>query len=159
LLILRRDRLCKCAYMRDWTINYMLHILQEKNWSANRLATEAGVATSTVGRPIREADYAGKLSRDTVLKLQKASGIDPQPFIPSDFEEEIAAFTRPRPKTTADRVLEALDQPPGPMAQTINEIKIAVVGPIAQIVATVDRAGIAKLRQKLDAIESMLDGD
>jgi hypothetical protein len=44
-----------------------------------------------------------------------------------------------------------------PNGQPKNEVRITVVGPLAHIEATVDRAGLAKLRARLDAIESMLD--
>jgi transcriptional regulator with XRE-family HTH domain len=40
---------------------------------------------------------------------------------------------------------------------TRNEIKIGIKGDLAQIIATVDREGIEKLRKKLDAIEALLD--
>lgn len=144
--------------MKDWALDYVLHVLEAKDWSANRLATLAGVAASTINRPLREPDWKHKLSRTTIAKIQEASGIDPGPFIPEGFAEDKALFATGRIRTTADRALEHLDQPgSGPNAQATNEIKIAIVGNLAQIVATVDRSGIARLRQKLDAIESMLD--
>jgi lambda repressor-like predicted transcriptional regulator len=148
-----------CA-MRDWAIDYVMHVLETKEWSANRLASEAGLAASTIARPLRTLDYKDKLSRTTIAKIARASGIDPTPFIPAGFEEDKVTFsaTAARPRTTADRVLAALDdaQVPTPPAQT-NEIRIAVVGRLAQIVATVDKAGIAKLRARLDALDTMLD--
>lgn len=149
---------CDNVPMKDWAITYILHVLEVKDWSANRLATEAGLASSTINRPLREPDWPHEISRTTIKKVQKASGIDPAPFIPDGFSEDKSIFTSPRRQTVADRALAELDQPKQtPNAQTINEIKIAVVGPLAQIVATVNREGIARLRAKLDAIESMLD--
>lgn len=143
--------------MRDWAIDYILHVLEKKDWSANKLAQEARVAASTINRPLRIKDYANKLSRQTITKIQVASGIDPAPFIPAEFAEDAAMFAG-RQQTHADRALAKLDQDdPAPNAQSLNEIKIAVVGSVAQIVATVNRDGIAKLRKKLDAIESMID--
>ena len=144
--------------MKDWALDYLLHVMTERGWSANRLAREAGLATSTIARPLREPDYKHSLSRTTITKVAEASGIDPAPFIPEGFAEDKALFQGSRPRSAADLALERLDQhSDGPNAQTTNEIKIAVVGRLAQIVATIDRAGIAKLRAKLDAIESMLD--
>lgn len=149
---------CKDARMRDWVINYIHHILEARNWSANRLAKEAGLATSTIARPLRELDYNGKLSRVTVAKLHAASGIDPAAFVPEGFAEDVARYSGPRPQNNADIVLQSLDKTvPSQNSQAINEIKIAVVGSHAQIVATINREGLAKLRQKLDAIEAMLD--
>lgn len=143
--------------MRDWAIEYILHVLEAKNWSANRLATKAGVAASTINRPLREPDWPHKLSRTTVQKIQIASGIDPKSFIPEGFAEDEVMFARSTASDRNRRVLELLDQPPQAPSQPVNEIKIAVVGKIAQIVATVDRDGINRLRAKLDAIERMLD--
>jgi len=164
----RRVRFCENARMRDWAIDYILHVLVAKNWSANRLATEAGVAASTINRPLRDKNWSNNFSRTTLMKIQEASGIDPKPFIPAEMTEESEMFSAKanrtgmgrRPESLADRVLLGLDiasVPPLPL--DINKIKIAVAGPIAQIVATVDRTGLARLRRKLDAIESMLEDD
>jgi transcriptional regulator with XRE-family HTH domain len=142
--------------MNDWTIDYIKHVLETRDWSANKLATMAGLASSTIARPLREGgrlDY--RLSRLTIQKIAKASGVDPGPFIPAGLFEEAASYT---PATRAGRILAELDGDAArAAAQPTNEIKIAIVGSLAQIVATVDRAGLARLRAKLDAIESMLD--
>lgn len=158
VLVPRNAQFCDSVPMKDWAITYILHVLEAKDWSANRLATEAGVASSTINRPLRERDWPHKISRTTLTKIQEASGIDPSPFIPDGFSEDKSMFSGVRIRTVADRALDNLDKPqPAPNAQAVNEIKIAVVGPLAQIVATVNREGIARLRAKLDAIESMLD--
>lgn len=142
--------------MKDWAIDYIQHVLETKDWSANRLASEAGVASSTIARPLREREnYAGKLSRTTINKIWAASGIDPSSFIPKELREADHVFTG-RPETQADRSLASLDAPP-PEAPARNVIKVAVVGDLAQIVATVDKKGLIRLREKLDAIETMLD--
>jgi lambda repressor-like predicted transcriptional regulator len=146
--------------MRDWAIDYVMHVLEAKEWSANRLASEAGLAASTIARPLRTLDYKDKLSRTTIAKIAKASGIDPSPFIPAGFNEDKVTFSAmaARPKTTADRVLATMDDPlPMSSPPQTNEIRIAVVGRLAPIVATVDRAGIAKLRARLDALDTILD--
>lgn len=144
--------------MRDWAISYILAVLEAKDWSANQLATNAGVAASTINRPLREKDWPHKLSRTTISKIRDVSGVDPTPFIPDSFAEDAAVFGNGGPNTLAARSLSTIDRPEAvPNAQTLNEIKIAVVGPLAQIVATVNREGLTKLRQKLDAIEAMLD--
>jgi len=157
LLITSDRHLWHHRNMRDWAIDYILDVLERKGWSANKLAQEAGVAASTISRPLRTKDYANKLSRQTVAKIQAASGIDPAPYIPGEFAEDAAVFSGVQ-KTHAGRALAKLDQDEAtPNAQSVNEIRIAVVGPVAQIVATIDREGIAKLRKKLDAIESMID--
>jgi len=158
LLVPLKALLCNNVGMRDWALDYLMHVIEAKNWSMNRLAQEAGVASSTINRPLRDKNWKHKLSRDTVSKVYQASGIDPKPFIPAHLAEESAMFSGPQPSRIR-AILERLDDvpDPAPAALSVNEIKIAVVGPTAQIVATIDRKGLAKLRQKLDAIEAMLD--
>jgi lambda repressor-like predicted transcriptional regulator len=151
--------------MRDWALDYILHVMQAKNWSANRLAIEASVASSTIARPLRQSDWPHKISRTTIAKVYEASGIDPNGFIPDGMAEDKALFSGPPPGTNAPRFFAEMvaNQPMAtiefgrPTFTKVNEIKIEVVGAWAQIVATVDRSGIGRLRAKLDAIESMLD--
>lgn len=150
--------------MRDWAITYIQAVLEKKDWSANRLAKEAGLSASTINRPLREPDWPHQISRATLAKIFKASGIDPSEYAPEEqkgpyFTEESAGsgMAEPPHESFAMRSLRSMDDTPGPNAQGQNEIKIAVVGHLAQIVATVDKSGIEKLRKKLDAIESMLD--
>jgi lambda repressor-like predicted transcriptional regulator len=147
---------CDAQAMRDWAIDYILHVLEAKNWSANKLAEEAGLASSTIARPLRtQHDPRYRVSRTTIHKIAKASGIDPAPFAPPGMEDEAAVYD---PATSGARILAALENLGiKPNGETTNEIKVAVAGPYARIVATVDRTGLAKLRAKLDAIESMLD--
>ena len=128
----------------------------------NRLAKEAGVTASTINRPLRDRDYSGSLSRQTIRKIAVASGIDPAPFIPENMAEDARIFAgmAERARTYVDRALEQLDKPPATTGTGLgrNEIKIAVVGELAQIVATIDREGLADLRRKIDAIELMIEG-
>lgn len=145
------------CHMRDWAIEYVLHVLEKRDWSANRLATEAGLATSTIARPLRDPDYPNKLSRATIAKIRDASGIDPAPFVPSEMAEDEAIFTQGI-QTLAARSLATLDPADAPPDRPFrNQIKFVVDGKVAQIAATIDRAGIDMLRKKLDAIESVLD--
>ncbi|WP_243612954.1 hypothetical protein [Shimia aestuarii] len=145
--------------MKDWAIDYILHVLEKKDWSANRLATEAGVAASTINRPLREADnWDYRLSRKTIMKIQAASGIDPTPFIPKGFSEEVALFSHtPPPKIGSSEIAARENPPPRQPPHNVNEVRITVSGPTAQIVATVNKEGIESLRKKLDALESILD--
>jgi transcriptional regulator with XRE-family HTH domain len=152
-----------CPMKKHWTIEYLGQVLEQRDWSMARLAREAGVSASTINRPMREANWSFALHPGTVAKIHAASGIDPRDFMPRDMEEPPEMF-RASTDTVAAQVLRNLDKPPvaepdegRPNAQARNEIKIAVVGDLAQIVATVDRAGLAKLRAKLDAIDAMLD--
>lgn len=146
---------CDAPPMRDWAIDYVLHVLEQKDWSANRLAGEAGLAASTIARPLRERDYAGKLSRTTIAKIHAATGIDPAPFAPDGFHESEGVYAG---SPAVRKILEAVGRgETAPSAMNRNEVKVAVVGDLAQIVATVDREGLARLRKKIDAIEAMLD--
>lgn len=147
---------CDARSMRDWAIDYILHVLETKNWSANRLAEEAGLASSTIARPLRtQNDPRYRVSRTTIHKIAKASGIDPAPFAPPGMEDEASVYD---PSSSGARILEAIEKlGMKPNGEPTNEIKVTVYGSLARIVCTVDRAGLAKLRAKLDAIESMLD--
>lgn len=143
--------------MKDWAIDYVLHVLETKDWTMNRLATETGVAASTINRPLRDKSWKGKLSRDTISKIQAASGINPREFITDGFAEDHPRFASSGSVTVSGSALSALDEPHSLTTQKINEIKIAIDGSNAQIVATINREGIATLRRKLDLLEEMLD--
>lgn len=142
--------------MTHWTLNYLASVLERRDWSMNKLAKLAGVTPSTINRPLRDKDYAHGLSPRTVAKIHQASGIDPVEFMPKDMQEPGEMF-RAATDSTAARALAEMDNPQKPNAQNRNEIKIAIVGDLCQIVATVDKSGIANLRRKLDAIEAMID--
>ena len=150
--------LCQCSRMKHWTVEYILHVLEQRDWSANRLAQEAGVAVSTIGRPLREQDYKYALSPATVAKVHKASGIDPKPYMPKEMSEPNEMYRAGTGSTAARALKRLMEKETDQIArESINHIQIAVCGSIAQIVATIDREGIEKLRKKLDAIEAMLD--
>ena len=107
MLLPRGGAFCNVRPMNDWTIDYIKHVLEARDWSANKLAMVAGLAASTIARPLREEgrlDY--RLSRLTIQKIAKASGIDPAPFIPPGLVEEAGTYT---PSTRAGRILADLD--------------------------------------------------
>ena len=142
--------------MRDWAIDYILHVLEKKDWSMNRLAKEAHVSASTINRPLRDPDWPHKLSRDTIAKIREASGIDPSPFIPTSFAEDAAVFSADKP-SPGDEALQIMLAKKRGAATPLNEIKVVMANGIAEIHAVINREGIAKLRKKIDAIESMLE--
>lgn len=144
--------------MRDWAVEYILHVLETKDWSPNRLASEAGLAASTIARPLRDKNWSYNISRRTLMKIRTASGIDPGMFSPKGFSEDSSIFSDNYPKTTARHVLENLDQNSQDTKElAVNQIKITIVGNLAKIEATVDRDGIAKLKLKLDTIATIID--
>lgn len=143
--------------MAHWTNDYVMAVLDKMDWSMNRLAEEAGLSASTINRPIKAGEA---LSPKTVSKVFAVSKVDPAPFMPQEMDEPPALYTAPlgpRPQTNADRVLRGLGEEPADVALRTNEIKIALVGPVVQIVATVDRAGLAQLQTKLEKIADLLD--
>lgn len=142
--------------MKDWAIDYISHVLEAKDWSANRLATEAGVAASTISRPLRIKNYNGHLSRQTITKIFEASGIDPAPFIPKELAEDSREFTGNPAHDRGQRLWANLHGRNETRPER-NDIRFVVVGDKVQIAATLDRAGLAKLRRKLDDIERLLD--
>lgn len=135
------------AAMHDWAINYMKHVLEAKDWSANRLASEAGVASTTISRPLKEPDYPHKLNRTTIAKIHAASGIDPAPFAPKDMPY------------LADAAPSGLAEPPTPMriqAGGRNSLSILIDGPLVRIQGVLDKEGAKKLRESLDHIIALL---
>ncbi|MBY6120237.1 hypothetical protein KUV64_13955 [Mameliella alba] len=126
----------------------------------SQLAREAGVAASTINRPMREQDWSFALHPGTVAKIHAASGIDPAEFMPREMQEPPEMY-RAATDSLAARALRDLDDPkdtskPPPDAQSTNEIKIAVVGDMVQISATVNKDGLAELRRRLDLAEQMV---
>lgn len=133
--------------MRDWAIDYMLHVLEARNWSPNRLASEAGVASTTISRPLKEPEYPHKLNRTTIAKIHAASGIDPAPFAPK--ETPYIADTLPR----------GMAEQPTPMrihAEGRNSLSILIDGPLVRIQGVLDKEGAKKLRESLDHIIAIL---
>lgn len=137
-----------------------------------RLREAAGMTKAELRR-------ASGVSYDTINKLEAGSQSSTSPTnlaaLADILGDELlpnrgkAGFSEPGGpyKSTAARILADVEpaQPPmgdaekasKPSALSVNEIKIATVGNLAQVVATIDRQGIAKLREKLDALEAMLD--
>ena len=144
--------------MKHWTAKYVLSVLDQKDWSMNRLAEEIGVAATTVNRPMRADE---PLSAKTISKIFQKTGIDPAPFAPDGLEEPISVYKSgpmgKQPKSRAHRVLETLDDPQ-PQVPVAFGIKIALDGRYAQIVATVDKDGLRQLIEKLEGIEKIIDG-
>lgn len=68
--------------MKDWALDYIQHVLEAKDWNAADLARHAGLAHSTINRPLTVKDWPTAISRQTITKVYHASGIDPSPFAP-----------------------------------------------------------------------------
>ena len=68
------------AHMSDWAIEYLRHVLTEKGWTAADMARAAGVAHSTINRPLTTQDWPHAISRKTLARVAEVSGIDPAPF-------------------------------------------------------------------------------
>jgi len=138
--------LCGDIYgMSDWARQYILHVLETRDWSANRLAQEAKVAASTINRPLYNKDWPFQLSRGTIEKVRAASGIDPTPFMPEGFGESSAPeYAAPAPHG---------DDP------EMNTVRLSIDGGVARLEAVVDTNGIARLRRAIEAIELALSDD
>lgn len=130
--------------MRDWAVDYILHILQTKGWSANRLAQMAGVSSTTISRPIAQNGTGHRVSRQTLAKIAKASGVDPTPFVPPGFSENSAEF--------AGVTIEAPKIPAVPL----NSFQVVIDGRTATIHAHVDAAGVATLIERLELVRKLL---
>lgn len=69
--------------MRDPALDYVRHVMDVRGWSVADLARAANVAHSTINRPLTIEDWPHALSRRTIAAIQRATGIDPAPFIGS----------------------------------------------------------------------------
>jgi phage repressor protein C with HTH and peptisase S24 domain len=87
--------------MRDRAVDYLRHVLDQKGWTAADLARRAGVAHSTINRPLTIPDYPNAISRQTIQKVWQASGIDPSPF--TDAAPALSVVTG-RPETNGIQV-------------------------------------------------------
>jgi len=147
--------------MTDRALDYIKHVLEQRDWSASRLADEAGLSPSTLNRPLAQPDWPHQISRRTIEKVFVASGVDPSPFGLSGYSKSAASgLHSPPQETVAGRILREkvagaeVKQGAHPIEP---DLKIGIHGRFVQIVATVDKAGLAELRRKLDAIETILD--
>lgn len=156
LLVPPEMRMPHSASMRHWAVDYILAVLEKKDWSANRLAVEAGLSASTINRPLRDPDWPYDISPRTVSKVHAASGIDPAPYMPRHMAEPHDMYRAPRRETRADRTLSGL---PAPEMREVNKIDMRVENGLLHLTATIDARGIATLRQKLDALEIVLQTD
>lgn len=70
-----------CAAMQnDSAIGYIRDVLHRTGWSPAELARRAGVAPSTLSRPLNSENWSIKVSRTTIEKVAVASGINPPWF-------------------------------------------------------------------------------
>lgn len=147
--------------MRDWAIDYITHAIEAKGWSMSRLAQEAGVAASTINRPLRDPDWPHKLNRTTIAKIRSATGIDPTPFIPADSAEDQAFFAS---EGVEKGPVETAPQPkPGEVYlvrdSKLNQLSIMSNGELIQITGTFNREGLKKLQERITNIVNLMDDD
>jgi phage repressor protein C with HTH and peptisase S24 domain len=77
--------------MIDPALEYLRHVMAEKDWTAADLAREAGVSHSTINRPLVTPNWPHAISRTTLEKVSRASGISFTPF----FGEPAARLDKP----------------------------------------------------------------
>ncbi len=87
--------MCKAAYMTDWALDYVRHVLKETGWSPAELARRVGVSHSTINRPLNTPDWPHALSRRTLAGIAKASGLDPAPFADAAGDKDYALTVLP----------------------------------------------------------------
>ncbi|WP_439137509.1 hypothetical protein [Roseicyclus sp.] len=143
--------------MKDWAIDYVLHVLQEKNWSANRLAKEVGLSSTTISRPLADPCYAGSLSRRTITKIFEKTGIDPAPFVPEQGVGKKQFYVSPPVPRRNKGNVHGGTLGSRKHESPLNHITLEFDGRTLRLEATLDRSGLEDLRRKLDAIESLMD--
>lgn len=67
--------------MKDPALDYVRHVMQTRGWTAAELARAAKVAHSTINRPLTVEGWKNALSRRTIDRIYRATGIDPSPFV------------------------------------------------------------------------------
>jgi transcriptional regulator with XRE-family HTH domain len=65
------------------TLAYVRFLLDELNVSPSALAKAAGIASSTLTRPLNNANYKFSLSTSTIEKIAAVTGVNPAPFFDS----------------------------------------------------------------------------
>ena len=148
--------------MQDWAIEYIRHVLKEKSWSATKLADASGVSSSTITRPLSQADWPHKVSRNTIQKVWQASGIDPEPFANSANELFFRGVLKSRIVETIDadgrKVNESNhSETASRILPNDDQIRIEIIGGRAEVRAVIGKEGIRKLVHKLSALEELLE--
>lgn len=67
--------------MTDPAIEYIRAVMLAKGWSAADLARAAHVSHSTINRPLTDPDWPNAISRRTIEKVEKGSGISAAGFM------------------------------------------------------------------------------
>jgi hypothetical protein len=121
--------------------------MAETGLNGSEIAARAGVAASTINRPINTPGYSGNISRTTIERVAAATGVDYRPFMPQ-------AAMGPPPATFPAPVKAR--RVPADLAAQVDGIRIKIEGHTAFIEALVTTENIAELRRKLDLIESII---
>ena len=148
--------------LQDWAISYIKHVLEKTGWSATRLAQAAKISSSTITRPLATDDWPHKISRNTIAKIWKVSGIDPEPFANEAGELYLQGTYRHKIVATVDpegNVLAEADKETNESNLIANEdqIRIEIFGERAIIRATVGKEGLDELLRKIGALRELLD--
>lgn len=137
----------------QWQIKYLRHVLDRTGQSIAELARNAGLAHTTINRPLKTPNWKYELKPDTIKAVAEATGIDPTPFIVEGAAEPPALYLgKPsRPRSQADQVLRSLPAP-----NMRGDFHVHLDGDIVRVSAAVDLATIPRLRKALDAMEDLL---
>lgn len=84
--LMQHDAPQACTYgsgMPDnWTIEYLRHVMTERDLTASGLASAAGVSSTTLTRPLNSREHKFEISRRTLDKIQSATGVPYHSFMP-----------------------------------------------------------------------------
>jgi DNA-binding phage protein len=133
------------AVMSNWTLTYLRHVMDATGLKGAELAHKAGIAASTINRPLSDANWPHLLSHKTLAAVALATGISFKDFEP-DSATSVAPFVR------SDRA------PTGQAPDGDCDMQIQVDGNRAHLVATVTLDCIEALRRKIDLLEALLRG-
>jgi transcriptional regulator with XRE-family HTH domain len=63
--------------IRDW----LLLVREKTGWSLSKIATEAGVARSTVANAVNDPNYSSVMSMATITRISRAANVPPPPLL------------------------------------------------------------------------------
>lgn len=98
---------------REEQLRWVRAVLAHLGVNATQLAKRAGIAPSTLNRPLNEADYAGHLSGRIIGKIAEVAGLKPMEFPRAlagfgEADAERYSFSDPVFGTATDRAVREL---------------------------------------------------
>lgn len=153
----------------DWALNYIKMVMSQLGVSASELAARAGMASTTLTRPLKETgEHPYRISRSTLEKIRDVTGIPFPDESGVSLSGRVKAVTAHPPASTEDP--EMVQVPVfdveasaghGALVHAEEQIdEMAFAAGFVRSITTSDSSMLAIIRVKGDSMEpTMLDGD